>query len=147
MLGIDFVWKTSTHLKISSRMPWVGFQKEEQKFSTWGDKRIKDTLIIFTHEWRASKYSWGEKSQRKIKWFWDLRHLFLQGAHLFLVLKEMGGTEVGTLQVAAVDAAKRPSRPTRETSFYLDVRVQRVTAFYSCCTCMRWQLLPCKLQG
>lgn len=31
-------------------MPLVGFQREEKKFSTWGDKRIKDTLIIFTHD-------------------------------------------------------------------------------------------------
>jgi hypothetical protein len=50
VLGIDFVWKTSTHLKINSRMPLVGFQREEQNFPIWGDKRIKDTLIIFTHD-------------------------------------------------------------------------------------------------
>ena len=56
---------------------------------------------------------------------------------MFLVLKEMDGMEVGALQVAAVGAGKRPSRRTGETPFYPDVRVPRVTASYSCCSCMR----------
>lgn len=136
--------ENSTHLKISSRMSWVGFQRKEQKFSIWGDKRIKDTLIIFTHEWRASTP--GERKAREgIKWFWDLGHLFLQGAHLFWVLKKMDGMGVGTLQAAAVGAGKRPSRPTGDIilSGYEGTKGH---CLFSCCTCMLWWSLPCKLQ-
>lgn len=47
-----FVWNVSTRLKISSRMPWVVFQREEHKFPCLGRKKDKrGAVIIFSHDW------------------------------------------------------------------------------------------------
>lgn len=70
-------------------MPLVVFQREEEKFPCWGDKRIKGTLIIFTHDWGVSASRKREPGERT-KWVSDHKIGFLRGPHLFRRWTKMG---------------------------------------------------------
>lgn len=100
VLGIGFVWNISTHLKISSRIPVVGFQKKEYKFPHLGREKNKRALIIFTHDWGAGRHSREEKDKGMNTVCFRRWNLLGPGGTLIPSAQE-DGTEVIIIAVAA----------------------------------------------